>query len=214
MHWYKNHMPRVIESQKSAGEGRGASKYIAQIFDPSLNDSMSWDGVAQLWVANPPPPSSASLSSEPKDTFEASSEPYFGWPTKEYVVIDGSSHLNEQPLTLNTPFPSTRSGFFRVNYLVASKSDVDYDAFYRHWLEVHVPNISDWMGKSNGFRYLVNHSLYPKQAPYAGMAELYFHNEEDWKQCRSLMQADGMESYMDMSRLQVLFGNTEMVGIP
>lgn len=214
MHWFKNHMPRVIEGQTRASESSRASKYIAQLFDPELNESLPWDGVAQLWVPSAPKPSTNSLSGTPTDTFQEKSEPYFSWPTHEYVVMDGSDHLDTQPLTLDPAYPMTRSGFFRVNYLVPAQSGVNYEEFYDHWLKVHVPNIKSCMMDSGGYRYVVNHSIYPETAPYAGMAELYFRSKEDWPRYRSLVRADGMERYVDSEKLAVLFGSTEMVGIP
>ncbi|MCY4095838.1 MAG: EthD domain-containing protein [Gammaproteobacteria bacterium] len=216
MQWYKNHMPAVIASQDRAIEqGRdGASRYIAQLFNTSNKGDMRWDGMAQLWFAEPQKPTTSDRDREPTDTFQQKAEPYFSWATREYVVIDGSAHLSVAPLTLNDPYPSTRSGFFRVNYLVPAQEDIDYDAFYKHWLDVHVPNINDWMNQVGGFRYVVSHSIYPELAPYAGMAELYFHVEEDWHKCQSLMRADGMEKFVDSARMDIMFGDTEMVGVP
>ena len=216
MHWFKNHMPAVIDSQTRAkGQGRdGASKYIAQLFSSSNKEALAWDGLAQLWFAKPQQPAPISSDFRPSDTFQEKAEPYFSWATREYVVMDGSANLNTKPLTLNEPYPSTRSGFYRVNFLVAGQKDVDYDAFYKHWLDVHVPNIRSWMEQSGGFRYIVNHSIFPEKAPYAGMAELYFPDESAWVACSGLMKADGMENYVDTRQGDIMFGDTEMVGIP
>ena len=216
MQWYKNHMPAVIAAQARAIEqGRdGASRYIAQLFSTSNRTEMAWDGMAQLWFAEAQRPAPRDHGHEPTDTFQQKAEPYFSWATREYVVMDGAENLSVEPLTLNDPFPSTRSGFFRVNYLVPAQDGVDFDAFYKHWLDVHVPNIREWMQASGGFRYVVSHSVFPDLAPYAGMAELYFHDEGDWQKCRSLMRADGMEKFVDGGRMDIVFGDTEMVGIP
>ena len=70
------------------------------------------------------------------------------------------------------------------------------------------------MTEANGFRYVVSHSIYPEAAPYAGMAELYFDSEADWRTCQSLMRADGMENFVDSTKMDIMFGTTEMVGIP
>lgn len=216
MQWYKNHMPAVIAAQDRARDrGRdGASRYIAQLFNASNKAMLSWDGMAQLWFAEPQRPSPTNHGNEPTDTFQQKAAPYFSWATREYVVMDGSEHLNVEPLTLNEPYPSTRSGFFRVNYLVPARDGVDYDAFYQHWLDVHVPNIRGWMEEAGGFRYVVSHSFYPAEAPYAGMAELYFPDEDAWRRCQSLMRADGMEKFVDGERMDIMRGDTEMVGIP
>lgn len=216
MQWYKNHIPAVIESQKRALDaGRdAATRYIAQLFSSSNKSEMSWDGMAQLWFAAAQRPVEGDHGREPTDTFQQKAEPYSSWATREYVVIDGSEHLRIDPLTLNDPYPTTRSGFFRVNYLVPAREGTDFEQFYKHWLDVHVPNIREWMNEAEGFRYVVSHSIYPNQAPYAGMAELYFHSEGDWQKCQSLMRADGMERFVDASRMDIMFGETEMVGVP
>ncbi len=216
MQWYKNHMPAVIASQKQALEaGRdAASRYIAQLFSSSNKTEMSWDGMAQLWFAEAQRPVEANHGREPTDTFQQKAEPYSSWATREYVVINGSEHLRIDPLTLNDPYPTTRSGFFRVNYLVPAQVGTDFELFYRHWLQVHVPNIAEWMREAGGFRYVVSHSIYPEHAPYAGMAELYFHSEGDWQKCQSLMRADGMERFVDAFTMDIMFGETEMVGVP
>ena len=216
MQWYKNHMPAVIASQERALKaGRdAASRYIAQLFNSSNKTEMSWDGMAQLWFSEAQRPVEADHGREPIDTFQQKAEPYSSWATREYVVIDGSEHLRIDPLTLNDPYPTTRSGFFRVNYLVPAQEGIDFEQFYRHWLQVHVPNITEWMREAGGFRYVVSHSIYPQQAPYAGMAELYFHSEGDWQKCQSLMRADGMERFVDAPRMDIMFGETEMVGVP
>ena len=215
MHWYKNHMPAVISSQKRARErGGGAHKYIAQLFDTSNKATMAWDGMAQLWFDEPQPPMKQLAGTTPSDTFQENAAPYFSWATKEYVVIDGSEKLSTAPLTLNDPYPSTRSGFFRVNYLVPAQQGVDFEKFYEHWLRVHVPNVQEWMTAANGFRYIVSHSIYPQEAPYAGMAELYFKNAEDWAKYQSFVRADGMENFVDGAHMDIMYGSTEMVGIP
>ena len=216
MQWYKNHMPSVIDAQARALEqGRdGASKYIAQLFNSSNKPDMAWDGMAHLWFAEAQKPAPVDHGREPTDTFQEKAEPYFSWATREYVVMDGSEHLNVAPLTRNAPYPSTRSGFHRVNYLVPALEGVNYEQFYKHWLDVHVPNIREWMTAAGGFRYVVSHSIYPKQAPYAGMAELYFHEQTAWEHCQSLMRADGMENFVDSRRMDIMHGDTEMVGIP
>lgn len=216
MHWYKNHMPLVIGAQERAKEaGRdGASRYIAQLFATSNKPDLSWDGMAQLWFAEPQAPTPIDPSRKPSDSFVEKAAPYGSWATREYVVMDGAEHLNADPLTLNEPYPSTRSGFYRVNYLVPAQAGVDFDAFYQHWLDVHVPNIKGWMEEAGGFRYVVSHSVYPEQAPYAGMAELYFQDQSAWAKCQSLMRADGMENYVDGANMDIMHGDTEMIGIP
>ena len=115
------------------------------------------------------------------------------WATTEYVVLDGAAQLPVEPLTLNPPFPCTRSGFLKVTFLVTAKPDTDYAAFFDHWLSVHAPNVAETALAAGGFRYVVSHSLEPEREPYAGMAELYFADLDGWRRYRQQIQPDGME---------------------
>ena len=140
--------------------------------------------------------------------------PYVPWATREYVVMDGAEHIPVEPLTLNEPYPCTRSGFFKVTFLVKAKPGTDFDAFFAHWLQVHVPNVAQTMTAVNGFRYVVSHGLEPDLEPYAGMAELYFHDASGWRDYKQTITPDGMEQWGDDSGTLVLRSQTEMIGIP
>lgn len=215
-HWFANHMPAVIQSQKD-GAQRGrphARRYFATLYDANSAGVHPWDGVAQLWWPRPLPKPETGFGAEPRDTFQQKAEPYMPWATREYVVIDGSEHLDTEPLTLNAPYPMTRSGFHKVTYLVAAKPDTDYDEFFAHWLDIHVPNVKATMEAVGGFRYVVSHSIDPANEPYAGMAELYYHDRKDSVRWRETIEADGMEKWIDGERMLILSSQTEMVGIP
>lgn len=216
MHWFKNHMPAVIKGQQDAkvASRPHAWRYIATLFDANSEGQYPWDGMAQLWWDKPLRRPDVPHGSTPTDTFQEKALPYLPWATTEYVVIDGSEHLSVEPLTLNEPYPSSRSGFLRISFLVKAKPSTDYKAFFTHWLNVHVPNvrnIMDWVG---GFRYVVSHSIEPTEVPYAGLAELYFHDPSGWDRYRELIKPDGMEEWVDPTGMQVLRGTTEMIGIP
>lgn len=215
-HWFANHMPGVIANQaRSQAAGRvAAQRYIATLFDPGRDGSYVWDGVAQLWFARALPRPKAPHGSPPADSFQEHAMPYVPWATQEYVVIDGSEHLPIKALTLNDPYPCTRSGFFKVTFLVKAKPDADYAAFFDHWLTVHVPNVAQTMNAVNGFRYVVSHSLEPQAEPYAGMAELYFHDPSGWRDYKQTITPDGMEQWGDDNGTLVLRSRTEMIGIP
>lgn len=215
-HWFANHMPAVIRSQKE-GAKRGrphARRYFATLYDANSAGVHPWDGVAQLWWPRPLPKPETGFGAEPRDTFQQKAEPYMPWATREYVVIDGSEHLDTEPLTLNAPYPMTRSGFHKVTYLVAAKPDTDYDEFFAHWLNIHIPNVKATMEAVGGFRYVVSHSIDPTNEPYAGMAELYYHDPEDSVRWRETIEADGMEKWIDGERMLILSSQTEMLGIP
>lgn len=211
-HWYGNHMSGVIQSQheRAAAGQSHARKYFVTLFD--AKPEPSWDGMAQLWFPRALPKPAQPLATEPQDTFQQVVEPHMPWPTTEYVVIDGSEHLPTDPLTLNDPYPSTRSGFFKMTFLVAAKADTDFDEFFAHWLEVHAPNVYGVMHQVGGFRYVISHSMSPEDEPYAGMAELYFHDSSGWDRYQEIIQPDGMERFVD--GVTVLTSATEMIGIP
>jgi len=215
-HWFANHMPVVIESQKQA-EAAGklhALRYIATLFDADGDGQHAWDGVAQLWWDRALPRPTEAHGTQPTDSFQEKAEPYVPWGTTEYVIMDGSEQLQVKPLTLNDPFPCTRSNFYKVTYLVKARAGADYDAFYAHWLSTHVPNARSVMEQAGGFRYVVSHSIEPQLEPYAGMAELYFPDESAWSNYRQSIQADGMEEWMEPNGTLRLTAQTEMIGLP
>ena len=190
-HWFANHMPSVIQRQHDqAAQGKPhASRYIATLFDANQKGEYLWDGIAQLWWNKPLPKPRAPIGAKPSDSFQEKAEPYVPWASTEYIVMDGSENLKVEPLTLNAPFPCTRSGFYKVTYLVKAVDGADFAPFYTHWLNTHVPNVRSTMEEVGGFRYVVSHSIDPKAEPYAGLAELYFHDETGWARYRQAHQA-------------------------
>ncbi len=215
-HWFANHMPKVIQRQRDqAAQGKPhARRYIVTLFDTNENLEQAWDGMAQLWWDEPPPMPNVPSGTTPTDSFQQKAEPYVPWATTEYVVIDGSENLKAEPLTLNTPFPCTRSGFYKVSFLVKAKEGSDFERFYGHWLNTHVPNVKSVMEEVGGFRYVVSHSIDPLAEPYAGLAELYFHDEAGWSRYHEVIKPDGMDEWVDRGGTLVLGGRTEMIGLP
>ena len=213
-HWFANHMPAVIQGQKDqAARGRlHARRYIATLYDANKRGEHPWDGMAQLWWDRVLPKPDIAYGTTPSDTFQQKVEPYMPWATTEYVVIDASSHLEVAPLTLNAPFPTTRSGFYKVSFLVEARAGSDFAAFFDHWLKTHVPNVRSTMNEVGGFGYVVSLSVDPATEPYAGLAELYFHDASGWARYRETIKPDGMERWVE--RALVLTSQTEMVGLP
>jgi hypothetical protein len=207
-HWFANHMPGVIRSLQGSAQG-----YMATLFDADASGAHPWDGVAQVWMDAAVPAAAEPFGTTPTDSFQEHADPYESWATREYVVMDGSEQIPVRPLTLNTPFPCTRSGFFKVSFLVKALPNVDYDAFFDHWLRVHVPNVARTMDQAGGFRYVVSHSLSPAEEPYAGMAELYFPDLSGWRRYKEMIQLDGMERWVADEGTLVLRARTEMIGI-
>ena len=209
-------MPLVIQAQHDqAAQGKlHARRYIVTLYDANKKGEHPWDGMAQLWFDRPLPMPKVAHGITPTDTFQQKVEPYFPWASREYVVMDGSENLKVEPLTLNAPFPCTRSGFYKVSFLVKAKAGTDFDKLYFHWLNTHVPNVRSTMDEVEGFRYVVSHSIDPQAGPYAGMAELYFHDKLGWAKYREIIKPDGMEEWVDLDGTLVLGGRTEMIGLP
>lgn len=212
-HWFANHMVGVIdrnERQRAAGKPH-ATHYVATLFDPPPEKSSNWDGMAHLWYPAPLPRPEVASAVEPYDTFQEKVEAYWPWANREYIALDGSLPLT--PLTLNPPFPCTRSGFFKVTFLVALQKGADRNALFDHWFDNHVPNVRTTMEKVGGFRYVVSHSIEPETEPYVGMAELYFADASGWAAYREHIRPDGMEQWVDYDAMAIFQGRTELVGI-
>jgi len=213
VHWFKNHMPEVIDMQKELRDkGRAhAWRYIATLFDSDAEGSHPWDGVAQLWYDKAWPRPAEPIGSEPMDTFQQKAKPYVSWATKEYVFLDGE--LPIEPLTLNEAFPTTRSGFYKVTMLAALKDQSDHQSFTEYWLNDHAPRAADRQREAGALRYVVSIS-YESDEPYAGMAELYFENTATARKYFSEREQDELESWLDKDRSLVMTSQTEMIGIP
>ena len=215
-HWFANHMPIVIANQKKAeAQGRlHARRYVATLFQGLADGSLPWDGVAQLWWDRALPKSATPIGTTPTDSFQQKAEPYVGWATREYVIIDGADRLSHAPLTLNAPYPSTRSGFCKITYLVKAKPDTDFESFFVHWLTVRAPIVAATMAEVGGFRYVVSHSIEPRDEPYAAMAELYFPDDAAWLRFGRRNASDGIERWIDLKGTSILKSDTEMIGLP
>jgi hypothetical protein len=212
-HWFANHMPPVIarnRDNKTAGK-LGADRYLVTLFDPRAEKPHTWDGVAQLWYSKPLPRPAQPHGTDPTDTFQEKAEPYMPWAAREFVVMDGD--LPYDLPTLDRPFPCTRSGFFKVTFLVPQRPGTEIAAMYRNWLDVHAPNVRETMEAVGGFRYVINHSLEPEREDYAGMAELYFPTSSEWDAYRDRFRADGFENWVDPGKMKIFYSGTEMVGI-
>lgn len=212
--WFANHMPAVVRgmaAQALAGRPH-AHRYVATLFDPPAQGAPAWDGIAQLWWKQSLPKPKEPHGTRPADTFQQKAEPYLPWWVREYVVLDGA--LPVTPNTLNDPFPFTRSGFFKVTYLIKTQPGVDHEAYVRHYLEVHAPGSVPAIQAAGGFRYVVAHSVDPRAEEFASVAEIYFPSAEAWARTQGETKPDGIERFIDAERTLVFTSGTEMVGIP
>ena len=215
VHWFANHMPAVIKAQTDEKEkgNQHAHKYIATVFEQSeKNIGEIWDGMAQLWWEKELKQPAQDHGTIPTDTFQELAEPYRPWATHEYVVLDGEIPFRQ--ITLNNPFPSTGSGFYKATFLVTAKKDTDFDQLFTHWIGTHAQNARSTLEKVGGFRYVIGHSTNPNQARHAGMAELYFDNKQQFIEFNNELKPDGMEKWIDPHRMTILGSTTKMVGIP
>ena len=218
-HWYKNHMPGVIQAQeeaKAAGR-RPARKYLVTLFNGEQGAPEarpSYDGMAQLWFDKPLPKPDGPMFTEPRDTFDQKVEPFVPWATTEHVVIDGAEALPVEPLTLNEPFPTTRSSMFKVTFLVKARAGTDWSEFFAAWLEDHAPNVRNVMNEIGGLRYVVSHSIDPDDEPFAGMAELYFRDPSGWTRYGETIAPDRFGPMVDPAGSTWFGADTELIGIP
>ncbi len=216
-HWFANHMPGVVarETQRRDAGAPHAWRYIATLFDADESGKRAWDGVAQLWWDRALPQPAEPHGTTPTDSFQERVEPYVPWATIEHVLLPGTDEkLAVTPLTLNDPFPTTRSGFYKVTILVAAKPGSDIGAFHTHWLDVHAPNVIEVMQRCGGWRYVLSLSSDPASAPFAGAAELFFDEADGWKDFIAALEPDGFEQWMERDQTVILSASTEMVGIP
>ena len=212
-HWYANHMPGVISrNHKNRMEQKPfADRYLVTLFDTTLSPPGKWDGVAQLWYDEAPPRQTQASGIVPQDSFHEKVEPYWPWTTEEWVALAGELPLS--PLTLNAPFPCTRSGFVKQTSLVAAKPNVEVADLFDHWLTVHLPNVRDTLVEVGGLRYAVSLSVDANAAPYAGMAELYFPNRAAQAGFWQLLKPDGFQKLVDPGKTVRFLSGTELVGI-
>ncbi len=214
VNWFANHMPAAAERQRqmAARNGTATPRYVATLYDAVPTGPQVWDGVAQMWAHGPFPREQTPHGTEPRDMFQQKAQPYVGWPTTEYVIVDGE--LPVAPNPFGEPFPATRSGFLKVTTLLTAKPNADLASLHEHWLDVHAPNVAAFMAQAGAFRYVVSLSDEPGNDPYVGMAELYFPDKDALKQYVSLYQRDGIERYFDTAAQLNFRSQTEMIGIP
>lgn len=60
--------------------------------------------------------------------------------------------------------------------LVEKRDDLDWDEFVEYWEEEHIKPVSK---QSNLKQYTIAPAIKPDEAPYDGIAELYYESTED-----------------------------------
>ncbi len=208
--WFAHHMPVTIAAMGDVGRG-----YIGTPFHAAQDGTHGWDGMAQMFLAKPLATPAQGFGAKPVDSFQEHAQPYFGWATKEYVFLQGDEFLPVHPLTLNAPFPTTRSGFFKVTRFVEAKNNAaEGDQLHGYWRQEHAVQVVEAMRAVGGFRYVVGLSQELQNVPYAGMEELYFPDVSAWQQYLEIMQANDMSKWMLEEAVQTFYADTEFVAIP
>lgn len=213
--WFANHMPGVVKAMANAalaGQPH-ATRYVATPFTPPADGSApTWDGIAQLWWAQNLGKPPEAHGTKPVDTFQEKAAPYWPWWVREYVALDGALPL--RPNRFGEPFPCTRSGFFKLSFLMKAKPGADLDAFFAHWLGPHAANVAAVLKAVGGFRYVIALSSEPAAEEFCGHAEIYLPNAEAHARFAAELKPDGMERWMDAEGCLAFTSDTEMVGIP
>ena len=203
-------MPVTIELMGDRGSG-----YIGTVFKPQQGDAPRWDGMAQMFLDAPLPNPPEGFGAKPVDSFhERAVEPYFGLATREYVLLDGSEQLPVRPLTLGGPFPTSRSGFYKVIAFYPSRPDMDDEQEHNRWLSQQAERTVRAMQRAHGFRYVLSLAMDPAAEPYACIEELYFPDRSAWQRFIASVRAEGGAYSALQSTAQVFFADTEFVAIP
>ncbi len=97
----------------------------------------------------------------------------------EHVIVDGE----------------TTAAGFKIAAFVCRRADVQPEEFFEHWLQIHAPNVAGYLGRTEGaLRYVVNHFVdAPQDAPFHGVAELWYTDEAASKAHLGAVPSDGFE---------------------
>lgn len=97
----------------------------------------------------------------------------------EHVIVDGD----------------TTAAPYKIAAFVRRRDDVPADEFFGHWLQIHAPNVGEYLTRTDGaVRYVVNHAPdAPDDAPFHGVAELWYADEAASKAHLGAVPLDGFE---------------------
>jgi hypothetical protein len=98
----------------------------------------------------------------------------------EHVIVDGD----------------ITAARFKVTAFVRRRDDVPAAQYVEHWLGVHAPNVAEHLRRTDGaFRYVVNHATdAPQDAPFHGVAELWYADEAASRAHLGSVPDDGFEA--------------------
>ncbi|MPY96062.1 MAG: hypothetical protein GEV08_24280 [Acidimicrobiia bacterium] len=104
-------------------------------------------------------------------------------------------------------------GPFKSVALVTKRPGTPMADFVRHWLDVHAPNVAGAMsGHDDEFRYVISigESL-AEDAPYHGIAEVYYASADAWKAHGKALRPDGFDAVAQARPEAFLVGQEVLV---
>ncbi len=192
-HWRDAHLPGVAKHL-------GPDHYRVTFFDQ--RDGTPFDGMAVLWYADAERGRYMVGEGSPDDVrndgfLERVQMPHTVLECEEHVVVDGPS----------------LEGALKLTALVRAKSDINRSDLYRHWLDVHAPNVAAGLrSTAGGLRYALSFATQgPGEPEYAGMAELWYESAGASRAHAEKLEDDGFDRYADGAAMLI---GREIVGVP
>ena len=192
-HWQEEHLPGVAEHLHP-------DHYRVTFFDQS--DDTPFDGMAALWYADAERGRYMVGEGSPevvrRDGFlDRVQTPYAVLECEEHVIVDG-------------PRPEDA---LKLTALVRAKPGSDREELYRHWLDVHAPNVAGGLrSTAGGLRYALSFATQgPSEPAFAGMAELWYESAGASRAHAEKLEDDGCGRYADGAAMLI---GREIVGGP
>ena len=192
-HWQEVHLAGVAEHLRP-------DHYRVTFFDQ--RDDTPFDGMAVLWYDDPERGRYMLGEGSPeairRDGFlERVQMPHVVLDCEEHVIVDG-------------PRPEDA---LKVTALVNAKSGIDGQDLYRHWLDVHAPNVAGGLrSTAGGHRYALSFATQgPSEPEFAGMAELWYESADASRAHAEKLEDDGFGRFADAA---VMLIGREIVAVP
>lgn len=173
--WRDEHIPNVL---RDLDPDRYAVTFFRQ------REGTPFDGMAVLGFDDAKRGRAAFAPSDPPRScavdalMKRSARGAFTFDATEHVQVDGPR------------------GPFKSVALVTKRPGVPMADLVRHWTEVHAPNVAGAADGLGGFRYVVSIGEgLAEDAPYHGMAEVYYEDAEAWKAHGRAITPDGFDAF-------------------
>ena len=172
-------------------------RYRVTFFESRADGSPSpYDGLAELWFRDREHLDAwyGEESQRGADNFNelVDSDGCFRLITTEYVMVDGDASRESE----------------KVVYLVKRRDDVSSADFFRHWREVHAPNVRAAVERTEGcLRYAISHAVAGERGAYDGIAEIWWRDGEARRRGLQGVEDDGFGRLTDPNSIEVLVGH-------